>query len=373
MDQPPPVARTVDEWIHQRRSLRTDQSAIGRVMAYYGATLEHGPLLVPREWELAGPVPTNNLELRLAGTIESPRRPVPTPAVGVLPPGSSRGERYSSAVQRLASPGIFADRVCYQACDISVGDHGICLTLGVMRYFEFFDEGEAMRHEWELVGDDVQHAILRRALGDLTNLGGRKVIIGVTVVTLRVDHDNESATFLVHRRDPTAVATEQGQWHVVPCGVFQPRRDDATTWGDDANLSDLVIREFAEELLGMDEDVADDEIVNRFRDALASGGLRIWITGIGINPVIGNLEILCAAVFSDSTFDEVLRDLVTDSPEGSLRSPSDSVGVAGFAFERGVIDTLLSEKPFAPSGEAALRAAWRWRQRLMEQGADPAP
>jgi len=372
MDRLSPVARNEEEWARQRRALRTDRSTVRRVMAYYGARDDHGPLLVPREWELKGPVPVDKVTLQLDDSRESERRPAPAALTGVLPPGSRRDERYSSAVQRLASPGIFADRVCYQACDLRVGDDDIDLRLGVMRYFEFFDEGEAMRHELELVGDDVDRAILRRSLGDLTDLSSRKVIIGVTVVTLRVDRANERATFLVHRRDADAVATEQGQWHVVPCGVFQPRSDDATTWDADANLSELIIRECAEELLGMNEDVVDDDVMNRFREAQVSGGLRIVITGIGVNPVIGNLEILCAAVFSQPTFDEVLRDLVADSPEGSLRSPSGSSGVEGFPFDLAVIDKLLVEHSFAPSGEAALRAALRWRHEIITSSEDSA-
>ncbi len=350
----------IDEWRHTRHTLRTDAATFHALRRLYGLTDPRTYLLSRPEWELPRAIPVDDLVVNVRPLEETPAARY-VAADGVLPPDALPQERYSDVVQRLAPPTLFRDQLCYRMVALSREGATCRLDVGAMRYFEFFDQGEAMRHELAVIGDDMTRALLRRSLGDLTNLENRKVIIGVSVVTLRVESDGR-ATFLLHRRDRSAVATEQDQWHVVPCGVFQPTSEDTNAWYRDADLGALIEREIAEELLGMDEHNGNADLLRKVHAARDQGGLRLVVTGIGVNPVLGSCEILCAAVFTAHAFDETFADVVATTDEGTLLAARP--GVRGFEFSDDVIEDVTTAHPFAPSGAAALWSAWRHRDEL---------
>jgi hypothetical protein len=73
------------------------------------------------------------------------------------------------------------------------------------------------------------------------------------VSTLTIRRDGDRAEFLMHRRDPRAVAAAGGMLQVIPSGIFQPSSLLPAARAADFDLWRNIQRELAEELLGMAE------------------------------------------------------------------------------------------------------------------------
>ena len=78
--------------------------------------------------------------------------------------------------------------------------------------------------------------------------------MATSALTLRHDRRTGTATFPLHYRHPGQVSHAGGLYQVIPVGVFQPSGEAPWNEANDFSLWRGLLREYAEELLGADED-----------------------------------------------------------------------------------------------------------------------
>jgi hypothetical protein len=339
------------------------------------------PLLGAPGWQPAGPVPLTAISLEL--------RPPPAAsgldgaADHVLPDGY---RRYSDAMGALAAPTVFENRPTYRLTRAALDAADPGLVFGMGRYFDTIDYGEAAAHEFAASklagasgasgGPDASGAgLLRAALGDPFDLARHPVNLAVTALTLRLDRRTGAATFLLHWRDPAKVGHAGGLHQVVPVGVFQPSGDAAWNEQNDFSLWRCLVREYAEELAGHDEDYGTGQrpldyaawpFAQRMTAALDAGLVRAWCLGLGVDPLSYAGDLLAVVVIDSAVYEELFGAGAGayDNAEGRV--------LAARAFDEDVVSRTVSADPLQAAGAAVLRLAWANRDVLVgRQGLEP--
>lgn len=322
------------KWRDERAALNAARGRLGETAGtlYPDVPRVAGtPLLCRREWIPDAPIPLEDVRL------EWDDRPVP-PAVAGPPDGLPDGYRtYAEAMAALAPPRVFEDRPSHRLLDARPP----VLRLGPARYFDAVNVGEAAAHE---LAAGVDGLPLRTRVGDPCDLTRRPALPAVTTVTVTT-----SGFYVLHWRDPAKVAHAGGLHQVMPVGVFQPLSDEGP------DLWSCMVREYAEELLGADEDYGEGFVQDEwpFHQAMTSardqGRLRAHFLGLGVDPLTFALDLLTVVVIDDETFGELFGGLVAVNDEGT-------VSTAPF-------DGTVPQ-PMQPAGAAALELAWRHRAAL---------
>lgn len=144
--------------------------------------------------------------------------------------------------------------------------------------------------------------ILRRKT-DLFNFTNRHIGIGVCAMTIFHNYVEEpggqpESIFLIHQREKTANVSEGiGTISVVPAGTYASVNAKNTA-AYDLNLSNTVIREYCEELLGMSE-AGDQKTANIIDDRfnrLFSQNYKIYFLGIGMDALNTKCEVMACLV-----------------------------------------------------------------------------
>ena len=146
----------------------------------------------------------------------------------------------------------------------------------------------------------------------------RSSAIGVstlTVVRIRRSGFDGYKMFISPRS--TRVATSRRRYHVIPSGMFQPfiADESGASMRSQFSVFDTVLREFVEELYGVEElETGDGRIdpgaIYRRREAklltgmLGSGTARLLYTGIAVNLLALRPEICTLLVIEDPTWFE---------------------------------------------------------------------
>jgi hypothetical protein len=359
-------------WRAVRRYLNASRSALTSTAA--GLTEEWprtGPsLITPDGWLVAQPVPLGEVRLGWQPEPAAPRVTGTEPQSFLVRPLRGDGERYptySAALGDLDRPGIFTDRPCYRLLSVD----GPSLGFGPANYFAGIDVAEAVAHELAAVcmasadrggrphlsRTDLP---LRTLTGEPADLTGRTVNPAVCTLTVRHDPDADSASFLLHWRDPKRVASGGGLYQVTPVGVFQP----AGSVGDgdpDFDLWRCISREMSEELLGTPEhhglDYATWPFGRQLDEAREKGRCRAYFLGAGVDPLTLVVDLMTVVVFEAATYDEIFAELVSGNAEGTL------TGGADFAEE--TVTRYACQEPMQPAGAALLELAWRHRDVLL--------
>ncbi|MER7134264.1 hypothetical protein [Streptosporangium saharense] len=288
----------------------------------------------------------------------SPVTGAETPARPFLPEGSVT---YARAMAAHGRPKLFENRVCYRLLDVAWPR----LDLGRGHYFDAVDVGEAAAHELAragLLGLGEGALPFRTLVGDPTNLAGRPTLPAVSVLTLRRDSRTGKATFVLHWRDPARVAHAGGLYQVMPVGVFQPVR--AESEAADLDLWRCVVREYAEEFLGLPElygaafDHDSWPFHLRMEQARAEGAVRPLVLGLGVDPLTFATDVLAVTVFEAEAFDDLLGAVVETNEEGRV------VGTA-IPFDAAHVARYVNEEPTQAAGAAVLELAWRHRHALL--------
>ena len=260
------------------------------------------------------------------------------------------------------------------------------LTFTGASYFDGVDTGESLAHEtalrtWRKYKAPVSGPY-RSWLSDPFRLQARAAVPGINTLTICIS--NREPFIYMHRRGFNA-GVSMGVFHVAPAGEFQPQIDDPTIWLSDLDILHNIIREYAEEFLGIDEatgsggvtiDYQRDPPYSGFFEAFLSGKMKVFYLGRGLDPLSWKPEILTACVFEQSTFDRLFKDMVTDKIDegtgGVLlvgktrkggRAPGQRFGGLPFQAE--------STAPFSdlgktlPAGVACLALAQRWRSEIL--------
>lgn len=207
-------------------------------------------------------------------------------------------------------------------------------------YFDFYDSCEVMSAEMAYYRRiKTQGSLLpgklpiRDSVKDVFDLKNRFAGIGIITLTIlknvTVADDKKKNFFLVHKRSQK-VAEGTGSYHAVPAGSYQPAAVEFPESVDpaDKNLESTVIREFGEELFGI------DEFENLYNSKLLQGGLGLphpFFMGVGLDPLNLKTELMACMIIDaeqDSraerpvfggkkTFSDIEK-VISDSYEGAV-------------------------------------------------------
>ena len=359
-----------DEWLRAAAFLSRDRYDLAvRAAAGYppGLRVAGTPLLAPPAWRLPAPVPLDGVRLEFRP--DAPRPDVPdvaalAPSALPLRADGSRYRRYSDVVAALAAPAVFENRPTYRLIEADLaGEAGPRLAFGRGRFFDGVDAGGAAGHEYAAAPDGA--APYREALGGPVGLARRSATMAVSALTLRHDRSAGTATFPLHYREPGKVSHAGGLYQVIPVGVFQPSGEAPWNEANDFSLWRGLLREYAEELLGADEDHGERApidyaawpLARAMTGGLADGRVRAWCLGLGADPLTFALDLLAVVVIDAALYDDLFGDLVDVNAEGRVIEPR--------PFDEPSVTGLLEGAPLQAAAAALLTLALSHRARLL--------
>jgi hypothetical protein len=379
------AARTPSEaeWLRVAASLSRERHALAvRAAAAYPPELRVAgtPLLAPPAWRLPAPVPLAAVRLEFR-----PQAPPPdVPDLAALAPyalperaDGTRYRRYSDVVAALAAPAVFENRPAYRLIEADLaGATGPRLAFGRGRFFDGVDTGGAAAHEyaaWRAAGPAIPPAAspdarcpYRAALGGPVGLARRSAPVATSALTLRYDRSAGTAAFPLHYRQPGQVSHAGGLYQVIPVGVFQPSGEAPWNEANDFSLWRGLLREYAEELLGVDEDHGSERapidyaawpLARAMTDGLADGTVRAWCLGLGADPLTFALDLLAVVVIDAPRYDDLFGDMVDDNAEGHVIKPR--------PFDAPSVTELVRDAPLQAAAAALLTLALTHRETLL--------
>ncbi|MBE9572281.1 MAG: hypothetical protein IMF11_16765 [Proteobacteria bacterium] len=321
------------------------------------------PLLVRENWLPTEPIPLENVELQFK----------PDPGVKIslstrkLPSYSGgKYKKYSDAIADLDKPKVFEDRLQYRLIEIE----GTRLSFSDKKhsYFDKINYGEYLMHElshdklgrWGIPGRSNRRRLLRHVQKPADYV----VLTGISTLTLL--HDGKDLRIIMHRRGKSETAYAMGTYHVIPAGEFQPSCLATASFREDFNLWKNIMREYAEELLCMDEYDGSGTVpfnynvepFNLLEGERAANNIKAFYLGIGLDVITFQGEILTAVVFKEDTFKKVFPKVLDENREGKIITDKDRWGRE---FTQEEYDSYQDANVLA-TGEAILNIAWKNRQ-----------
>ena len=300
---------------------------------------------------------------------------------GVLPLKSTRSRflTYSDAMAEVCPPGIFENRLCYRLADVNMTGGAPVYTFTRASYFEMIDNAEALGHEFHLACARESTPSWRRMplrsqfCSDVLSLTERVVAPSIVTLTL-IRRRQRPWSFLMHWRDPAEVGTSGNMTHVIPAGMFQPASAGAMAVRRDLDLWRNIMREMAEEMLGIPEasgkagdsiDYDNTEPYASLQKARARGKISVWCFGIGVDPLTLTVEILTAVVIDENAFNKIFANLVSVNEEGIvIRRDGPVRNTLGIDFTEQSIQEYSAAYNLTPSAGACLQLAWTHRRCL---------
>jgi hypothetical protein len=210
------------------------------------------------------------------------------------------------------------------------------------------------------------HHPYRAALGGPAGLERRSATMATSALTLRYDRRAGTATFPLHHRHPARVSHAGGLYQVIPVGVFQPSGEAPWNEANDFSLWRGLLREYAEELLGADEDHGSERVpidyaawplAKAMTDGLADGRVGAWCLGLGADPLTFALDLLAVVVIDARLYDELFGDLVDANAEGRVIKPR--------PFDEPTVTELIANAPLQAAAAALLTLALTHRDTLL--------
>ena len=346
------------------------------------------PLLAPPAWRPATPARIDDIRLEFRPDAPRPDAPdLAALAPGALPvrADGTRYRDYSDVVAELAAPLVFENRPTYRLLDADLaGPDGPRLAFGRGRFFDSVDTGGAAAHEYAAcqlggtAGPSDMTAVAvsragagarcpyRAALEGPTGLARRAAPLAVSALTLRHDKRAGTATFPLHYREPGKVSHAAGLYQVIPVGVFQPSGEAPWNEANDFSLWHGMLREYAEELLGADEDHGSElapidyatwPLAKAMTDGLADGRVRAWCLGLGADPLTFAIDLLAVVVIDAPLYDDLFGAAVDANAEGQVTGPR--------PFDLASVSALLRDAPLQAAAEALLALAMAHRDTLL--------
>jgi hypothetical protein len=361
------------DWLRVHAYLNRNRHGLAvRAAAGYPAAdrVAGTPLLAPPAWRPRFPVPLGDVRLEFREEAPAARvTGVADIAPDLLPvrADGTRYRRYSDVVLELASPAIFENRSTYRLLDADLAGEDPHLTFTRGRFFDGVDVGGPAAHEFaaaEIEGRSDQR--LRQAIGAPWDPAGRPGAIAAGALTLRHDRAAGTASFPLHWRDPARVGHAGGMYQVIPVGIFQPSGEAPWNEANDFDLWRGMLREFAEELLGVDEDHGSERapidydrwpFARAMTDGLRDGQIRAWCLGLGADPLTFALDLLTVVVIDAPLYDDLFGELAERNAEGTVLKPR--------PFDEPTITELTEREPVQAAGAALLKLAIAHRAQLL--------
>jgi hypothetical protein len=182
--------------------------------------------------------------------------------------------------------------------------------------------------------------------------------MAIAALTLRYDRATRTASFPLHFRDPARVSHAGGMIQVIPVGIFQPSGEAAWNEANDFDLWRAMVREYAEELLGEDEDHGSETspidydrwpLAVRMSAARDAGRIRAYCLGLGTDPLTFAVDLLTVVVIDAGVYDELFGAAVASNAEGSVLPPR--------PLDKRCVADLIARHPVQAAGEALLTLA----------------
>jgi transcriptional regulator with XRE-family HTH domain len=381
------VAASRGRWRAERAWLNQHRFDLARVAVgmYAPASRVSGTTLITAPgWLPPYPAPLQSVRLELD---EEPQdthvngREQASVAVRPLRSPGAAFDSYATAVRYIDPPALLENRPCYRLLECSAADRR--LKFGLAAYFDKLDISEALGHEIAAAcmpdgtapGTDLLDKLpFRRLIGDPFDLQRRAVIPAITTLTLRLRRYPAEPSFLLHWRNPAAVATAGGVYDVIPAGEFQPSSVALWDRHSDFDLWRNITREYSEELLGAPEhdgtrtepiDYGSWPLHQALEQAQAAGTVTVFLLGVGLDALTLAATILTVVVIEDDVFDAVFSHAVRFNDEGEIVGIGDGRPVEGIPFTAGSVTRMLEHEPMAAPGAACLALAWQHREILL--------
>jgi hypothetical protein len=365
------------EWLRVNDYLHANRHELAvRAAGEYPAEVRVAgtPLLAPPSWRPTAPVPLTDIRLEFRTEPQSPPQPPPEPppaattvsrvAPSLLPrrPDGTHYRHFSDAIGDLAAPAIFENRAVYRLIEAKLDRSDPDLTFTRGRFFDGVDVGGAVAHEYAAgqlspTGKPPELP-LRAAFSDPSDLTARPATMAISTLTLRLDRATRTASFPLHFRDPGKVSHAGGMVQVIPVGIFQPSGEAAWNEANDFDLWRAMLREYAEELLGQDEDHGSETspidydrwpFARRMSAARDDGRIRAYCLGLGTDPLTFAIDLLTVVVIDAGVYDELFGAAVASNAEGSLLPPR--------PLDERCVAELIARHPVQAAGEALLTLA----------------
>ena len=370
--------RTLSEelWLRLTSALSRDRYELAvRAAAGYprGLWLAGTPLLAPLSWRLPAPVPMDSVRLEFRPDASRPDLPdLAALAPYALPERAdgNRYRRYSDVVAALAAPTVFENRPTYRLIEADLsGATGPRLAFGRGRFFDGVDASGPAGLEYAAAESGAAPADrpCRAALGGpVGGLAGRSATLATSALTLRYDRSAGTAAFPLHYRQPGQVSHAGGLYQVIPVGVFQPSGEAPWNEANDFSLWRGLLREYAEELLGADEDHGSElapidyaawPLARAMTDGLADGRVRAWCLGLGADPLTFALDLLAVVVIDAPLYDDLFGELVDVNAEGRVIRPR--------PFDEPSVTQFLDGAPLQAAAAALLTLVLAHRDALL--------
>jgi hypothetical protein len=363
-----------ERWLRVTAAMKRDRYELAAsAAAEYppGLRVAGTPLLAPPAWRPAAPVPLDAIRLEYRPDAPLPDAPdLADLAPDLLPerPDGTRYRRYTDVTAALAAPAIFENRPTYRLIEADLaGPAGPRLAFGRGRFFDGADAGGAAGHEYAAARPGrLGGCRYRAALGGPTNLASRSATMATSALTLRYDRSSGTATFPLHYRDPGRVSHAGGLYQVIPVGVFQPSGEAPWNEANDFSLWRGLLREYAEEFLGADEDHGSERapidyqswpLASAMSSGLADGRIRAWCLGLGADPLTFAVDLLAAVVIDAPLYDDLFGAMVEGNAEGRVIKPR--------PFGDDPVASLLRAAPLQAAAAALLTLARRHRGTLL--------
>jgi hypothetical protein len=336
--------------------------------------VEDTPLLTSPVWTVDGPIPLADIKLDLVPeatfTGATGSEDFTTSVRPILADGT-RYPNYASAMHDLASPRVFENRGTYRLVEADLASSERRMSFGRGTYFDSINVGEACAHEYAAATlDPSTTQALRAAISDPRSPQLRGVNVAISTLTLRYDRAVDEATFYLHWRDPAKVGHAGGLYQVIPTGVFQAAGEAQWNELNDFDLWRCMTREFAEELLGESEDYNAEEapidygawpFAARITNALATGEVRAFYLGMGVDPLTFATDMLTVVVIDAPLFDDLFGGLVDHNEEGQVVGD----GSRGIVLTADSVEQFARKERMQAAGAALLALAWRHRETLL--------
>ena len=329
-------------------------------------------------WRLSKPIPFSDVNISF---VQNPKRPRITGrsanAARLLPAaiGTARTQSYSDVIgsDTELRPALWWDAPSYDLLSFVATDDRVDIACTAAQYFDMVDVCEAVGHEYVLHRNDKdvpkrRSLRLRSEIGDPFDIGRRPFVPAIPTLVL-LQPAIGPATFLLHARDGAAVASASGLKHVFG-GQFQPSSRHSIEHADEADIWLAVARELAEEMLDFEHangsaggrlSFTDEPLasLDRMRD---DGHLRVWLLGLGLDPLTLWPDLLTVAVIDDAVFRARFPDLPTSNSEGAfVGSSSNGRELRGFDFVQSRVDAITTDDGTHPAAAACIRLAWKHR------------
>jgi hypothetical protein len=166
----------------------------------------------------------------------------------------------------------------------------------------------------------------------------------------------------------------QNETSVIPAGEFQPSDDSPFARSQDFDLWKAIMREYAEEFLGLPEarfrqgaplDYENSAPYSRLSAGRRAGSIRPYILSIAIDPLNWKVHIRAVCIFEGKEFDEIFAEMATVNDEGMLELPSlarsRSGAAQGWPFVRETVHSYSGDRI---ASVISLTQAWERRHLL---------